>query len=464
MDAAFSKDGWEAPSAQVYSCQCGFKFIISPEERGCCPLCGNVMFYPIGRSPSTVGHTYHVVDDVDKRGRFSLKVVYYTFWADKGVLKGSTSTKELVFETRPKPRVYISRNSIDGRKIISRVRLEVEGIEFFDIPSKAMRELVALFNRAYNNMWKVQETLDITQLIALAQKPELTLVGVPILNALLYGKIMSEGMSKIKGTSPMKIVKEAYSDSENRIGKKALQVIEEKGEKLLKVHGPYNQGKMLSSFIELIAEVGFNLALEVITGLNDAGLLNLSEMISFYKEECSSVVTAVKRMLRHLQGNLPWDVIVDTFHAERDLGLQLGLSKMSTLEFWKAHKRLENMLDAVRNKERDERIKQRMHKLSHLDEDNGTYKIVRPMSALDMIQEGEAMSHCVGFYADEVANGYTTILFLRDSENNRVATIELSEGVVEQVRGRFNSRPDEDVMDFVVKWATKHGFEISQNF
>ena len=57
-----------------------------------------------------------------------------------------------------------------------------------------------------------------------------------------------------------------------------------------------------------------------------------------------------------------------------------------------------------------------------------------------LLEEGEAMSHCVGTYYDEFDS---LILSAKDEEGHRLATIEwcVSEGRVVQCRGAHNSKP-----------------------
>lgn len=64
------------------------------------------------------------------------------------------------------------------------------------------------------------------------------------------------------------------------------------------------------------------------------------------------------------------------------------------------------------------------------------------------------MHHCVGSYAEKVAKGECLIFSVRkvDNENRSLATIEIQEKKVKQVRAAHNSKPSEDVSTFVRKW------------
>jgi hypothetical protein len=96
------------------------------------------------------------------------------------------------------------------------------------------------------------------------------------------------------------------------------------------------------------------------------------------------------------------------------------------------------------------------------------WTIQKVTSENDLLVEGneENMNHCVGSYYDDVYNGGTTILSLRDPENKPHVTIEVSNwptgeaGTIEQIRGNSNREPDDEykemIKDFIV-----HGGEAA---
>lgn len=68
------------------------------------------------------------------------------------------------------------------------------------------------------------------------------------------------------------------------------------------------------------------------------------------------------------------------------------------------------------------------------------YVIRPPVSAVEIVAEGQALKHCVAGYAARHANGTTTILFLRDKNRPGVplATIEMYADQIVQVHGYRN--------------------------
>lgn len=81
--------------------------------------------------------------------------------------------------------------------------------------------------------------------------------------------------------------------------------------------------------------------------------------------------------------------------------------------------------------------------------------------------EGRAMGHCVGTYADNVARGELMIFSLRSPEGKPHATIEVSGGHVNQIKGKQNKVPIDQYAQRIVKWlllATEFEFGECSDF
>lgn len=74
------------------------------------------------------------------------------------------------------------------------------------------------------------------------------------------------------------------------------------------------------------------------------------------------------------------------------------------------------------------------------DDPHSDFQIMLPKSPFDLITEGEKLSHCVGSYIDDHSAGRTTVLFLRNKKtpDEPFITIEVKNGKVEQVHGKYN--------------------------
>lgn len=72
-------------------------------------------------------------------------------------------------------------------------------------------------------------------------------------------------------------------------------------------------------------------------------------------------------------------------------------------------------------------------------------------SAGEIITEGQTLHHCVGGYLSRVANGSTTILFVRkkNAPEKPFYTLEVNNGLVVQCRGKCNCQMTEEVKEAV---------------
>lgn len=82
-----------------------------------------------------------------------------------------------------------------------------------------------------------------------------------------------------------------------------------------------------------------------------------------------------------------------------------------------------------------------------------------PVDAAELIAEGQYLHHCVGGYADRMANGKTTILLIRRAEepDTPFYTLEWLNGRVQQCRTMRNADyiKDDQVRNFVDAWVQK---------
>ena len=86
------------------------------------------------------------------------------------------------------------------------------------------------------------------------------------------------------------------------------------------------------------------------------------------------------------------------------------------------------------------------------------YCIVAPKTPEEVIDEGRQLSHCVGQYVDQIANGETFVFFCRrkSAKDTSLVTVQTTpDGRLLQARGRFNHKPSEDVLDFIDRWIEK---------
>lgn len=92
---------------------------------------------------------------------------------------------------------------------------------------------------------------------------------------------------------------------------------------------------------------------------------------------------------------------------------------------------------------------------------DGEFVIKCPEKPSDLSMEGLALHHCVKSFVDKVANGVTTILFIRKVEepDTPFYTMEVYDGKIRQVHGACNCNiPEGSTLEqFVDSFAEKHG-------
>jgi len=87
------------------------------------------------------------------------------------------------------------------------------------------------------------------------------------------------------------------------------------------------------------------------------------------------------------------------------------------------------------------------------------YKIVQLTTAKQLTEEGNIMNHCVASYANSCAKGSCSIFSLRkfknDSHADTIATIELRQNDISQIRGKRNERVIGFHRELILEWAEK---------
>lgn len=102
------------------------------------------------------------------------------------------------------------------------------------------------------------------------------------------------------------------------------------------------------------------------------------------------------------------------------------------------------------------RIRENTKKLVKLRFTVGGLIAVPARTAQELIDEGRALNHCVGTYAQRVAEGQTIILFIRhaDDPGTPFFTMEVRNNAVFQCRGLKNCDMTQEVKAFVEAFKT----------
>ncbi len=85
--------------------------------------------------------------------------------------------------------------------------------------------------------------------------------------------------------------------------------------------------------------------------------------------------------------------------------------------------------------------------------------LIRPVKeVMELYLESEQLCHCVRNYAENVAAETTEIFFIRKKEepDRPFYTLELKNKRIIQIRGFRNTNPDDQIKDFIGKWAREY--------
>ena len=130
-----------------------------------------------------------------------------------------------------------------------------------------------------------------------------------------------------------------------------------------------------------------------------------------------------------------------------------------------AHDRLVDIGKCSHNQNMDKLIKKRNKKLRRLIFSDENYSIVLPKSVQDIVDEGKALSHCVGGYADRHAKGALAILFIRKNDDlgTPFYTMEVANDYhIVQCRGYKNNLANNPKPDEIIKFEEKYAAYLQQ--
>lgn len=123
-----------------------------------------------------------------------------------------------------------------------------------------------------------------------------------------------------------------------------------------------------------------------------------------------------------------------------------------------AHDRLSRRIKIRKNEEHRRKFAEVVELLAHkFDFAHEGLQIIQPSCMDDIINEGNALNHCVGSYVESMANGKCIILFIRRSDTLQKPfyTMELRDNKVSQVRGEDNGGATPEVNQIVSLWEKK---------
>ena len=190
----------------------------------------------------------------------------------------------------------------------------------------------------------------------------------------------------------------------------------------------------------------------------------------------------IKKQSEHIEGHDVRPSIYDSYIYWRDylqMGSDLGwATREDAVRYPRniqiAHDRAREELEAKRQREEEEAQMARLNKLRELEESRrdilnerkrkynisaGGYFIRVAESGKEILNEGRALQHCVGGYAERHLRGDTTILFLRrvETPDKPLYTIEMNINRLMQIHGYRNdygaaAKPREEMAWLIDPW------------
>lgn len=150
----------------------------------------------------------------------------------------------------------------------------------------------------------------------------------------------------------------------------------------------------------------------------------------------------------------------DYINMLKELDLPLNKSNVLPKNLTEAHDKAVEALNAIKREVIRSEFEERAKEMQKLETTIGPYAFVLPKTADDLIQEGNALHHCVGgmTYINQYADKKTTIVFVRpkESPDEPKYTAEVKHGEIVQIQGMFNEAPISDELRTAVKqWLAK---------
>ena len=184
------------------------------------------------------------------------------------------------------------------------------------------------------------------------------------------------------------------------------------------------------------------------------------------EEECKKAIvfverkiTPTKRMLEYVvQNNISTYDYIDYIKNIDELGYQMRASTLYPKEFVKAHDDSTKKMNVKRSEILTKKIASYAKDLEKLNYEDSGLIIRAVLSQQELIDESKKLEHCVKTYDKRVADRETAIFLIRKEEHDQepYVTLELKQKKIIQCRAFRNRVPEQEVIDFVNKWASKN--------
>jgi hypothetical protein len=193
---------------------------------------------------------------------------------------------------------------------------------------------------------------------------------------------------------------------------------------------------------------------EITYGLGELDTINMMTSKSFTFKDAFKYITKQIRKSKNIYSSASRVARDWLDYKQECIKLNMDISEMKVIypnDLHAAHQMTSAQIKYAEDKALTEKIKQRLPEMKkYLFKYNDLF--IRPAeSSKELVEEGKALSHCVGRYSKDYAEGKTNILLIRkESEPDKpYYTMEVKNNQIFQTRGLKNCIPDKEVAAFV---------------
>ena len=165
-----------------------------------------------------------------------------------------------------------------------------------------------------------------------------------------------------------------------------------------------------------------------------------------------------------LKNKINFDYYVDYISMLNELDIPIDTDNLiMPKDLVKAHDNAVKLLIQHKSEIEQRKFEKRLKSLARYERVIGDFHFRAPITSGELIQEGKALSHCVGSarYTKDHASGKTTIIFIRKKSEPEKSfyTMEYQSGRIIQIRGKHNQSAPEKIWQAAEQWLV----EINKN-
>lgn len=170
----------------------------------------------------------------------------------------------------------------------------------------------------------------------------------------------------------------------------------------------------------------------------------------------------ITRFQRYIIKNkINFNTYLDYLSIIKDLNMDITSERLLLPhDLQNAHDEAVKVLNKINKERENKRFEERLKELKALDDETDTFYLLTPKESKEIVQEGDALSHCVGTsrYIDRHLKGIITLVFIRDKNNvdKPLYTCEVQDGRIIQIRGKANKIAPDDVYTMMNHWIDGH--------